>query len=259
MKTADVIVPLELETCHGKTPCAAAGDAEQAVVTFKAESNSDADINRRVLEHGMASHEWRHRELYEQLVSWSHRFNTSFFDGRLPQAAISVDLGRASVLGTYRPSRDGLALRYRINLNERHLKRPFADLLETLLHEMVHEWEEVALGRQRGGRYHTVAFCDRAKELGIPVVRRNGQSLGIVPDGPFAQLLLRHGVPTQTTVLAATPEPPPPVNSRSSIRPWTCGCTRVWAARGVSIRAVCQVCRNEFSPAYAAVRRRGNS
>jgi predicted SprT family Zn-dependent metalloprotease len=158
-------------------------------------------------------------------------------------AAISLDPDNIRTLGTYRLSRDGLALNYRINVNTKHLAdRGDADVLETLCHEQVHEWEHIG-GRTKGGQYHTRAFRDKAEQIGIPV-DRNGVSVGPIIDSPFIHLLAEHGVDLH---IPPTPAPRhPQAQPRSTISPWTCSCTRVWVARRTELEASCGKCGERF-------------
>ena len=221
---------------------------ERALVPFKADVAPDAaagddSLNRVIGKHARLADDWQYADLHADIVIWEGRFNKEFFAGALPCAAISLDPDDIRTLGTYLLSRDGLALNYRININTKHLvDRDEGDVLRTLCHEQIHQWEHVA-GRSRGGRYHTKAFRDKAAEIGIPV-DRNGISLGPTPGGPFLRLLDRYGVhlrlPASPVSLPAQAQP------RSTISPWTCSCTKVWVARRTELEALCGKCGERF-------------
>lgn len=151
---------------HSEEYTGSIGGATAQDVPFKSHAASDADVNSHLLVHGAATDTWSYQPLYEELVTWCARFNHAFFGGVLPPPAISLDRGRA--LGTYTPWRDGLALKYRININSKHLRRAKADVLRTLLHEMLHEWEEIELGRTRGGQLSLRRFLATRKGIGHP-------------------------------------------------------------------------------------------
>jgi len=237
------------------TPNAGAGVggliAKACAVSSKADGSvaatpSDVTLNRAIGDHAGGARDWLYSDLHRDLSMWASRFNERFFGGALPPAAISLDSDNIRTLGTYRLSRDGLALNYRINVNTKHLTdRGDADVLETLCHEQVHEWEHVN-GRTRGGRYHTKAFRKKAEDIGIPA-GRNGCSIGPTADGPFARLLAEHGVSLH---IPPAPVPQVPVaRPRSTISPWVCSCTRVWVAAQTTLMATCGKCGGQFARA----------
>jgi hypothetical protein len=222
--------------------------AETRAVSFKADiagttPTSDAALNQAIRDHAGGAEDWQYSCLYRELTSWATRFNQTFFDGALPPAAISLDRDNINSLGSYQFRRDGLALNYRININTKHLAdQPHAEILDTLCHEQIHQWEHLS-GRIKGGRYHSVAFRRKAETIGLRV-DRFGRSLGLIADGPFARLLAAHNIQ-----LHIPPTPVPqvlPKHPRSSISPWACSCTRVWVARHTTLVATCEKCGGSF-------------
>jgi hypothetical protein len=189
---------------------------------------------------------WIHRDLVADLYTWFVRFGEAFFANRLPPAIISVERTNRRNLGWYKPSRDGLALRYRINLNVQFAYRDPADRLETLLHEMLHLEQDIdGKFKARRRRYHDKAFQARSLALGIPT-SSGGCSLGIIPDGPFAEILAKHGVAI-VKPLDAAPAAPLAAASRASSVSWSCGCTKAWVARGRIMNATCDACGRKFA------------
>lgn len=107
-------------------------------------------------------------------------FNEHFYSGKLDQLVITVSPDTTA--GAYgwctgwkawksdkesKPE-DGF---YEINICAEHLKRPFADICETLLHEMVHLFNlyEGVKDTSRGGTYHNKLYKAAAEEHGLKV------------------------------------------------------------------------------------------
>lgn len=96
-------------------------------------------------------------------------YNRRYFGGVLRPVAISVSRRMKSRLGQYTVAADGAAPE--IAISRSHIRRePWAEVLNTLLHEMVHQWQaECGLPLDHGR-----AFRDKARELGIePRARRS--------------------------------------------------------------------------------------
>lgn len=208
----------------------------------------DAKINRALFEHTTSAADWPMAHVVEDLYQWFGRLNDSFFRGELPLASISIDHGPRKTLGTYRPGRDGLALRYRINLNSRHIGRGAAARVATLAHEMIHQWEEITRGRGAGSRYHTCAFRRKAEEIGVPT-DEVGHDLGLLPDGQLARLLRHHEIPLAEDRSAAGKA----AEGSSAVRrgkptmvKWRCECTTIWASRSVVVEARCRRCLGDW-------------
>lgn len=206
--------------------------------SLKRESG-DGLVNAGLREHATTA-AWAFAEHATILHDWADRFNTRLFEATLPTVALSFDRERRRTLGTYRKGRDGLGLRYRVNLPPATLREPLPKVLAVLLHELVHAWEEVARGRARGGPYHTVPFREKARELGIPTCAR-GIYAGIDPAGPLASLLHEYGVSEDERLLEVAADAP---SSRSGSRltRWACRCVAVWASSGTTVNARCERC-----------------
>jgi SprT-like family protein len=97
-----------------------------------------------------------------QLSEWHGRLNTERFGGSLKPIAVRVSRRMRSRLGHYAPAQRGAPAE--IAISARHVKRHgFEQALETLLHEMVHQWQDeskLPLG-------HGVDFRVKASEVGI--------------------------------------------------------------------------------------------
>lgn len=212
----------------------------------RASKLSDRMVNSDVREHASRAKTWKHAELVKELNEWSKKFISEFFGDGLPPPVISVARARHNNLGSYQPGHDALALRWRININLLFVYESRPGRLATLLHELLHLWEEESEDRKGGGRYHTKKFRTKAAELGIPCDDRGVAKFrsGFEPNGAFAKLLAREGVALDgeddTQVVA--PEP------RSTLMKWICRCERrsVWTGAKANLRGICLDCESPF-------------
>jgi hypothetical protein len=104
-----------------------------------------------------------------QLGEWHARYNREYFGGALRPLTVRVSRRMRARLGHYTPAnRAGDPAE--IAISRRHLRRNgWAEALQTLLHEMVHQWQdEIGLAIDHGR-----AFRQKAREVGIaPYSRR---------------------------------------------------------------------------------------
>ncbi len=105
----------------------------------------------------------------EQLVGWHERYNARHFHGKLKPVAIRVSRRMKSRLGHYSaasPSGESAE----IAISRAHLRRHgWTETLHTLLHEMVHQWQDET-GRPID---HGATFRAKSREVGIaPFARR---------------------------------------------------------------------------------------
>jgi hypothetical protein len=97
-----------------------------------------------------------------KLAEWHARYNAERFGGQLKRVTVRVSRRMRARLGHYAPSQRGRLAE--IAISRRHLRRHgFAEGLETLLHEMVHQWQDEQ-GHPLGHDRH---FRDKAKAVGI--------------------------------------------------------------------------------------------
>jgi predicted SprT family Zn-dependent metalloprotease len=84
------------------------------------------------------------------------------FDGALRRVTIRVSRRMRSRLGHYSP---GLMREPEIAIARRHLRRdPWHDVVETLVHEMVHQWQH----ETKRPVAHDRDFRRKCREVGIP-------------------------------------------------------------------------------------------
>ncbi len=96
------------------------------------------------------------------LAEWHGRYNGERFGGTLRRVAVRVSRRMRARLGHYAPAQHGRAAE--IAVSRRHLRRHgFAEVLVTLLHEMVHQWQDEQ-GHPLG---HDRRFREKARAVGI--------------------------------------------------------------------------------------------
>lgn len=109
------------------------------------------------------------RAAADRLTAWHSRYNREYFDGALRTLEVRLSRRMRARLGHYiAATRAGDSPE--IAISRRHLRRHgWEEALHTLLHEMVHQWQD-----ERGlGIDHGATFRAKAREIGIaPVARR---------------------------------------------------------------------------------------
>jgi SprT-like family protein len=173
----------ELRVHHGYL--SAPSDVHQAIVAF-IEGRSRAErrlAQRRIIsfevETPRAAPQRRERMRPEdepvaaKLAEWHARYNAEHFDGALATIPVRVSRRMKSRLGHYTAAVDGHA--GEIAISFRHLKRHgWQEVLDTLLHEMVHQWQD----ETRRPIDHGRAFRAKAREVGIQASARRAPKHG---------------------------------------------------------------------------------
>jgi hypothetical protein len=100
--------------------------------------------------------------LIRELTRWHASYNEERFGGALREIPIRISRRMKSRLGHYSPAGEGCAPE--IVLSRRHIRRDgWDEALHTLLHEMVHQWQdEQGLVVDHGG-----SFRAKARAVGI--------------------------------------------------------------------------------------------
>ena len=97
-----------------------------------------------------------------KLSEWHAKYNAERFHGALKRVTVRVSRRMRARLGHYAPAQQGRGAE--IAISRRHLRRHgFAEGLETLLHEMVHQWQDEQ-GHPLGHDRH---FREKARAVGI--------------------------------------------------------------------------------------------
>lgn len=107
-------------------------------------------------------------------------FNKEIFEDKLENPVITVSpdttVGAYGWCTSWKAWQDGSGNGYyEINLTAEYLNRPFHEICETLIHEMVHlkNLYEGVQDTSRGGFYHNKKFKDSAENCGLVVTKDN--------------------------------------------------------------------------------------
>jgi hypothetical protein len=97
-----------------------------------------------------------------ELTRWHTAYNEERFSGALREIPIRISRRMKSRLGHYSPAAEGCAPE--IVLSRRHIRRDgWTEALHTLLHEMVHQWQD----EQGLAVDHGASFRSKARAVGI--------------------------------------------------------------------------------------------
>jgi hypothetical protein len=100
--------------------------------------------------------------LISELSRWHVVYNNERFDGALREVPIRISRRMKSRLGHYSPASEGCVPE--IVLSRRHIRRDgWDEALHTLLHEMVHQWQD----EQGLAVDHGATFRSKARAVGI--------------------------------------------------------------------------------------------
>lgn len=127
--------------------------------------------------------------------AWTY-FNDELFDGKLSSCLLNFSR-KAKALGFFSPERwsKGEAKSHEISLNPDVLGRPVIDSMGTLVHEMVHQWQQ-EFGTPPRRCYHDREWAAKMEDVGLipsntgqPGGRKTGQAMThyIDPAGRFQQ------------------------------------------------------------------------
>ena len=141
---------------HGRTR-AARREARRIILQFPL-ARSDASRRRRAPERTNSVDV----PFIRELTRWHKAFNDERFGGSLRAIPIRISRRMKSRLGHYSPAAG--AWEPEIVLSRRHIRRDgWDEALHTLLHEMVHQWQdEQGLGVDHGSNFRA-----KAKAVGI--------------------------------------------------------------------------------------------
>jgi hypothetical protein len=205
----------------------------------------DEIINATIKEHEIRTDGWKFSKLSEQIYCWSDRFNEHFFDLKLQIPVISFRRTRVNTLCHYVIDRNEFGLKWNININRLYADLPIGITLATLLHEMIHQWEEGKRGKHGRKNYHSVEFRIKASLLGIPC---NQRDVILAYRDLFRSLLReygidlvdvngKHAVEMETDIMV--------IPGNSKLKKWSCGFTNVRVAVD-NFKAKCLKCMNVF-------------
>lgn len=136
-------------------------EAQRTIVAYPIRSPRPAARRERTHEEDL--------DVAAQLAHWHRRYNARYFRGRLTAVEIRVSRRMKSRLGHYTAATPG-GEPAEIAISRAHLrKHGWQETLHTLLHEMVHQWQD-----ESGHTIdHGATFRAKAREVGIaPYARR---------------------------------------------------------------------------------------
>ena len=188
---------------------------------------------------------------YGELSDAYKFFNAKLFDDGLPSCLITLHRHR-SAYGYFSPKRfesADAAFTDEIALNPDHFKaRPDRASLSTLVHEMVHLWQQ-HFGKPSRNGYHNKEWAAKMDELGLTPSStgaeggaRTGQKVShfIVDGGPF-DLACAELMKTGFTISWKSVPAPPKIKAGKRTKYKCPGCeTSVWGKDGLSI--TCEDC-----------------
>ncbi|HVX12743.1 MAG TPA: SprT-like domain-containing protein [Pirellulales bacterium] len=146
-------------------------------------------------------------------------------------------------MGHFRYGHNGFGLKGEIAINTLYLnKREQWQILGTLLHELLHGWQQVH-GTPGKRNHHNEEFREKAAGLGL-LIDRHGVT-GYAASSPFKELLRRNGVDVPDTESFPVIQRQP---SKSKLKKWSCGCPVNVRVAISDFRAVCLICQQPFSP-----------
>jgi len=183
---------------------------------------------------------WFGRDMATELQSWAERFIAEFkLD--IPEVVIGIDKLPSTSYGQFRMGHNGLGLRGEITLNVRYLdgKRAQWEVLGTLLHELLHGWQQ-AHGSSGKRNHHNREFREKAAQLGL-LIDQKGLT-GYAACGSFKSMLSRFGVEVPATASAIPTSRP---RGDSKLKKWACQCP-VAVRCAVQLEAQCLKCQALF-------------
>ena len=193
-----------------------------------------------VLAQHQTAEQWNGRAFVAVLLTWAVRFNVEFkLD--IPELALCLERLPCNQYGRFRYGHNGFGLKGEIAMNTRYLigHRAFWEILGTLLHEMLHAWQQ-AHGTPGKRNHHNAEFRQKAATVGLLIDERG--VTGYAARSPFKELLAAHEVTTPVEeILPRAPLEP----GKSKLNKWSCGCTNIRVAVS-DLQAQCLKCGQLF-------------
>jgi hypothetical protein len=136
-------------------------------------------------------------EQFTAYQAMAEYFNQQLFGGALPPVFLNLSRKGRRTLGFFAPHRweKGEAVTHEISLNPQFLhERPSVETAATLVHELVHLWQQV-FGTPSRTSYHNREWAEKMEAVGLmpsdtgqPSGKRTGQRMRhyVLPNGPFA-------------------------------------------------------------------------
>lgn len=116
-------------------------------------------------------------QVYKDLYAAFDFYNTKLFTGSLPKTVISIR-AKANSVSYFAPDRfisirDKKKAAHEIAFNPALLNRPIQVIFSTLVHEMVHLWQE-KFGKPSKNKYHNKEWADKMESIGLMPAAADG-------------------------------------------------------------------------------------
>lgn len=194
-----------------------------------------------------------------ELHTGFQKLNEARFDGALPEPAILIQSkGKHKAYGWCTTKEiwvndDATYKRHEITICAEHLARPVLDIMETMLHEMVHLHNTLAKIKDcsRGGTFHNKRFKEEAERRGLVVEQVPQYGFALTSLQPeTAELIKGFGI-NQNAFSISRLELSKLAAAKQPAIKYKCTCGFVVRPVGKatkSLKAVCQECGSEFKP-----------
>ncbi len=183
--------------------------------------------------------------LYEQL-------NKKLFGGKLPSIVITIQTkGRKQAKGWYAPERweDGeKQANSEINFCAEHLRDGREEIVELMIHEMVHAMNarDGIKDCGKSGRYHNKKFRHAAEAVGLIVESSKACGHAHTELGPRLKDISSQVNLRDEAFTLVRKEKEGKGKTGTPLVKWTCGCRNFWMKTdGEGIK--CELCGNEFA------------
>jgi len=233
-------------------------DEDAGCPTWLQRSLSDEELNQLLARHAIET-DWDNASVARELYRAQFLATQVLFGNRLPLAVLSFKHTANGSRSSLRVDRNGLGVRYEINLNLENIGKSRMNRAAHVIHELLHLHEALFESREPTGNYHSKRFLVRAAELGIPTTT-SGTYLGVTAHSPVERLLQYMGIPFDEAVAsdgAVDSAGGRPKRSARKIKlvPWNCGCTELYAPPGTAVEGRClkAPCGGLWKPAVLSV------
>lgn len=185
-------------------------------------------------------------KLHAEIVRAFHFFNVRFWDGKLPIPVFAFfpQPPRGSRLGHFwaKTWKDGGERRHEIVFYaDLCLAEGIEQVVQTLLHEMVHLWQQEH-GKPGRNNHHNKEW------------HREAQRVGLVTEGKKGYTTAGEGFKTALADLKpsdeAIPHRDPPKRAKGKMKLWMCACPTPFKIRVAreGFAATCDLCGSPFEP-----------
>lgn len=185
----------------------------------------------------------------KELERFFNFFNRKLYDNKLPTPIITIQsTGRKNALGwfwadAWKRKKGDVP---EINITAEHLNRGVSDVLETLLHEMVHldNWHQ-KIPDCSAAQYHNAAFKRGCEKIEL-ICERGKHGWNLTSLSGSLSNLIKQGKPNaEAFAIFRRAELGARKGVGSRLKKWSCGCTNIRVAVS-DFSATCNNCGNEF-------------